>query len=190
MRWNEHKDHSGGSAEVKFMGEVAAFYAASAIWEETHFMDAGNNIDQTRVLHHMLGLDDGDNIEFQRLNKNLTREEIINLSAGATPHLRRAGTRSRDGSGSNVRFFATTNAGPDTPTTFNFSDVILFTDALVYYHPSKASGAPDCDTETELAIRCLTGGCYLPHQRCDRVAQCPDGSDEAGCKYTCNLGFA
>ena len=48
--------------------------------------------------------------------------------------------RSRDGEGSKVRFFPTSSAGPDSPTTFNFSGLILLTDAMVYYHPSLASG--------------------------------------------------
>lgn len=56
MRWNEHKDHTGGSAEIKMLGEKGAFFAASAIWEETFLMDAGHNLDEARVLHQMLGL--------------------------------------------------------------------------------------------------------------------------------------
>ena len=31
-------------------------------------------------------------------------------------------------------------------------------------------------------LQCLTGGCYLPEERCDGEYTCPDRSDEAGCK--------
>ena len=88
MRWNEHKDHSGGSVEVKFMGETGAFFAASTIWEETYLMDAGNAINKARVLHHMMGFE-----QDSRLFRNFTREEYTDIQYGAIPNIRRAGTR-------------------------------------------------------------------------------------------------
>lgn len=77
MRWNEHKDHTGGSAEIKMLGETGATFSTSAIWEETHMMDAGNDFDAARILHHMMGFYDSENED---------TEEII-------PHIRRASTK-------------------------------------------------------------------------------------------------
>ncbi|KAB7501149.1 Antigen, partial [Armadillidium nasatum] len=123
VRWNEHKDHSGGSAEVKMLGEAGAFFGTSAIWEETHLMDSDHDFNEARILNHMLGFHDSG----------------ITVTDDIIPHVRRASTRSREGHGSTVRFFPTPTSGPDAPTTFNFTEIVLLTDAMIYYHPSKAS---------------------------------------------------
>ncbi|KAK8743475.1 hypothetical protein OTU49_001098 [Cherax quadricarinatus] len=165
IRWNEHKDHTGGSSEMKMLGEAGAFFAVSAIWEETHHMDAGHELDAARVLHHMLDLEKNDTVYEGRANVSV-------------PHLRRAVTRSRDGNGAKVLLFPTTMAGPDAPSTFTFSHLIVLTDADLFYHPHHASATPDCG---EWEFKCLTGGCYSHKQRCDTRHDCLDHSDEAGC---------
>ncbi|KAL7648240.1 UNVERIFIED_CONTAM: hypothetical protein RMT77_000143 [Armadillidium vulgare] len=162
VRWNEHKDHSGGSAEVKMLGEAGAFFGTSAIWEETHLMDSDHDFNEARILNHMLGFHDSG----------------ITVTDDVIPHVRRASTRSREGYGSTVRFFPTPTAGPDAPTTFNFTEIVLLTDAMIYYHPSKASDAATCE---EGLLPCLTGGCYSKEQRCDGEITCSDHSDESGC---------
>ncbi|XP_069194402.1 CD109 antigen isoform X2 [Procambarus clarkii] len=165
IRWNEHKDHSGGSVEMKMLGEPGAFFAVSAVWEETHRMDAGHELDAARVLYHMLDLEKNDTMHERRANVSV-------------PHLRRAATRSRDGNGAKVFLFSTSMAGPDAPSTFNFSDLVVMTDADLFYHPHHASESAECGEEE---LKCLTGGCYSRAQRCDAVFHCPDRSDEAGC---------
>ncbi|XP_069981512.1 CD109 antigen [Penaeus vannamei] len=165
IRWNEHKDHSGGSVEMKMLGETGAFFGISAVWEETHRMDSGHELDKFRVLHYMMELEKNDT----------SYAEIRNYSI---PHIRRAATRSRDGQGSDVFFFPTSMAGPDAPSTFNFSDLVILTDADLFYHPHHASDAPDCNPNE---LKCLTGDCYTMDQRCNGVFECPDRSDEAGC---------
>ena len=57
IRWNEHKDHSGGSVEMKMLGESGAFFGISSMWEETHLMDAGHELDPARILTEMMRLD-------------------------------------------------------------------------------------------------------------------------------------
>lgn len=165
IRWNEHKDHSGGSVEMKMLGEAGAIFAVSSMWEETHRMDAGHELDAARVLHEMMDLERNDTLFEGRANASV-------------PHLRRASTRSRDGSGAQVSFFATAMAGPDAPSTFNFSDLVILTDADLFYHPHHATDSAECG---ELMFKCLTGGCYTHRERCDGAFQCPDNSDEAGC---------
>ncbi|KAK8743670.1 hypothetical protein OTU49_001200, partial [Cherax quadricarinatus] len=165
IRWNEHKDHSGGSAEMKMIGEIGAFFAVSSVWEETHHMDAGHELDAARVLYHMLNLEKNDTLY----------EGSSNISV---PHVRRAATRSRDGNGAKVFLFPTAMAGPDAPSTFNFSDLVVLTDADLFYHPHHASETPECG---EREFKCLTGGCFGFEQRCDTHFDCLDRSDEAGC---------
>nr|XP_045602144.1 CD109 antigen-like [Procambarus clarkii] len=165
IRWNEHKDHTGGSSEMKMLGEPGAFFAVSAVWEETYRMDAGHDLDAARVLYHMLDLEKNDTMHERRSNVSV-------------PHVRRAATRSRDGNGAKVFLFPTSMAGPDAPSTFNFSDLFVMTDADLFYHPHHASETPECG---ERELKCLTGGCYRYDQRCDGVFACPDRSDEAGC---------
>ncbi|XP_068231654.1 CD109 antigen-like [Palaemon carinicauda] len=165
IRWNEHKDHSGGSVEMKMLGELGSFFAVSAVWEETHKMESGHDLTEVRVLQHMMELEKNDTIF----------DGIQNFTM---PHLRRAFTRSRDGAGSTVSFFPTNMVGPDAPSTFNFSNLVVLTDADLFYHPHHASSSPDCN---EQYLRCLTGGCYSYTERCDGVYQCSDHSDESGC---------
>ncbi|KAG7158739.1 C-type lectin-like 8, partial [Homarus americanus] len=165
IRWNEHKDHSGGSVEMKMLGETGAFFAVSSVWEETHHMDTGHELDASRVLHHMLQLETNDTVYARRSNVTV-------------PHIRRAATRSRDGAGAKVSLYPTAMAGPDAPSTFNFSDLLVLTDADLFYHPHHASDSPDCAT---WQFKCLTGSCYNHEERCDGLYQCPDHSDEAGC---------
>lgn len=166
IRWNEHKDHSGGSVEMKMLGEGGAFFAISSMWEETHLMDAGHELDPARILTEMMKLDRlQDNLAMRRTNTSV-------------PHLRRAATRSRDGAGAWLSFFPTPLAGPDAPSTFNFSDLLVLTDADLFYHPHHASETPDCPPDQ---LKCLTGACYSLEERCDGEFACSDHSDEAGC---------
>ncbi|XP_045132663.1 CD109 antigen-like [Portunus trituberculatus] len=166
IRWNEHKDHSGGSVEMKMLGEGGAFFAVSSMWEETHLMDAGHELDRPRILTEMMRLDQlQDVMAMRRANTSV-------------PHLRRASTRSRDGAGAWINFFPTSLAGPDAPTTFNFSHLIVLTDADLFYHPHHASEAPDCSPDQ---FKCLTGGCFSMDERCNGEFFCSDHSDEAGC---------
>ena len=55
IRWNDHKDHTGGSSEIKLEGEIGAVFCSTSDWEEVGRMDAGHDIDKARVLHHMMG---------------------------------------------------------------------------------------------------------------------------------------
>ncbi|XP_050702984.1 LOW QUALITY PROTEIN: CD109 antigen-like [Eriocheir sinensis] len=166
IRWNEHKDHSGGSVEMKMLGEGGAFFAVSSMWEETHLMDAGHELDPARILTEMMRLDQmTDALRLRRTNTSV-------------PHVRRASTRSRDGAGAWVHFFPTSIAGPDAPTTFNFTDMLVLTDADLFYHPHHASETPDCSPGQ---LKCLTGGCYPMAERCNGKFACSDHSDESGC---------
>ncbi|XP_076035144.1 CD109 antigen-like [Oratosquilla oratoria] len=155
IRWNEHKDHSGGSVEMKMLGEAGAYFGVSAAWEEIHRMQAGHELTPTHVLLSMMDW------------------------GNTTLPLREAYTMSRRGDGSQIKFFATASSGPDTPSTFNFTDLVLLTDAALYFHPSQATDRAECG---EGLLSCLTtGGCYKPYQRCDGRYQCNDRSDETGC---------
>ncbi|CAL4077776.1 unnamed protein product, partial [Meganyctiphanes norvegica] len=162
IRWSDHKDHSGGSSELKFLGEKGAFVGYSALWEETHHMDSGNDLTHARVLNHMMDLALNDTFY------NITKF-----------HLRRASTRSREGAGSKVEFYPTPMVGPDAASTFNFSDTLVLTDADIYYQHSNTDRAVKC-SDTNL-LPCLTGGCYQMSDRCDGTPHCPDHSDEADC---------
>ncbi|KAF2360648.1 Alpha-macroglobulin receptor-binding [Trinorchestia longiramus] len=216
IRWNDHKDHSGGSSELKMLGEKGSFFGVSALWEETNFMNAGHDLDKARVLNHMMGLGEDIRISKESTEVYLSVKKPSNhrirddydYADIAKPHIRRAATRARDGSGSTVEFFATSLGGPDTASTFAFADLVLLTDTSVYYQQSRTTGmckllfvitealrylfgsfrlpsvselsvdAAECD---ENLLSCLTGGCYVASGRCNGQYECPDRSDEAGC---------
>ncbi|KAK4320554.1 hypothetical protein Pmani_008591 [Petrolisthes manimaculis] len=164
--WNEHKDHTGGSVEIAYEGEPGSFFGTSAVWEETFLMDAGHDLDAPRILHQMMDMESNNTDLFYG---------STNVSV---PHMRRAATRSRDGGRSWVNFFPTSLAGPDAPITFNFSELLILTDADLFYHPHHSSDSAPCGKDQ---VKCLTSGCYYLSERCDGTYQCQDHSDEAGC---------
>ncbi|KAB7495813.1 Antigen, partial [Armadillidium nasatum] len=151
--WNNHKDHSGNSVELQMLGEIGGYFATSAIWDEIYRMDTGHDLDHARVLQQMLGFHD----------------DIRNINYEILPHMRVASTRSREGEGSNIKLFATSNAGPDAPSTFNFTDVFLLTDAMTLLCVKKKN------------FHVFQEGVLLEEQRCDGTRDCADFSDEAGC---------
>lgn len=87
--------------------------------------------------------------------------------------------RSRDGAGARVEFFPTSVAGPDAPTTFNFTDLLVLTDANLFYHPHHASG-----NDFSLSARAQNENCKNPimvissffivryRQRCRKLLLC------------------
>ncbi|XP_047740620.1 CD109 antigen [Hyalella azteca] len=147
IRWNDHKDHSGGSSEWKMLGEIGSFFGVSSLWEETNFLDAGHDLDESRVLHRMMGLGEdailSEKSSRARLSqprpKNHRVQDDFPYADAPKPHIRRAATRSRDGGGSKVQFFPTSLGGPDVASTFAFADLLLLTDTTVYYQRSHAA---------------------------------------------------
>lgn len=102
IRWNDHKDHTGGSSELKMLGEIGSFFGVSSLWEETNFLDAGHDLDEARVLHRMMGLGEDARISEESIMQAFTPvrkpiyhriKEDFPYADFPSPHVRRAATR-------------------------------------------------------------------------------------------------
>ena len=69
---------------MKMIGEAGSVFGISAVWEEIHKMDTGHDLDSARILHHMLGFNDYNKVNYTEMD--LENMEVI-------PHIRRASTR-------------------------------------------------------------------------------------------------
>lgn len=65
---------------MKMLGETGAFFGISAVWEETHRMDSGHELNKFRVLHYMMDLERNDT-------------SFLDIRNYSIPHIRRAATR-------------------------------------------------------------------------------------------------
>ena len=85
------------------LGEPGAFFGVSAVWEETNFMDAGHDLDEARVLNHMMGFGPDAELSKAAIRRSLVSvkkkdpyhriEEDFDYAEFSTPHVRRAATR-------------------------------------------------------------------------------------------------
>ena len=85
------------------LGEPGAFFGTTSIWEETNFLDAGNDFDHSRVLHHMMDLGEDAILSRESIEKakrksikrkiNHRVQDDYDYAEFSIPHVRRAATR-------------------------------------------------------------------------------------------------
>ncbi|XP_050713228.1 CD109 antigen-like isoform X2 [Eriocheir sinensis] len=152
---NQDKDHSVRSVEMGTYSSPGAFFGISGTRHFSYAMQAGNEISHASVL--------------QALHSFTHRKRLLHKMVW----------RPRDGPfPEQVEYYTSGNYGPDSNRTFDFSRLIVFTDAKIGVIPTYKG--KHCN-KTGGHSPCLMGGCYPTDKRCDGVADCPDGSDEAGC---------
>ena len=70
--------------------------------------------------------------------------------------------------------FPSSTYGIDANRTFEYANLVVFTDANVVRRPEN------CNATLGMTA-CMTGLCYRSERRCDGFFDCDDRSDEAGC---------
>ncbi|KAF5280329.1 hypothetical protein FQR65_LT03138 [Abscondita terminalis] len=83
---------------------------------------------------------------------------------------------SHEGNPDELVYFPSSTYGIDANRTFEFVGLVVFTDIQV---PGRLNF---CNASLGWG-ECLNGECYRYNLRCNRVFDCQDGTDEAGCVY-------
>lgn len=73
-------------------------------------------------------------------------------------------------------YFPSSTYGIDANRTFEFAGLVVFSDIEVPRRYSR------CNITLGWA-ECLNGECYRVQERCDRIINCGDATDESGCKF-------
>ncbi|KAG0724718.1 CD109 antigen [Chionoecetes opilio] len=152
---NQDKDHSVRSVELGTYSTAGAFYGVSGVREFTYAMQGGNELSHASVLHSLHGF------------TNNTRT------------LHKMAWRPREGfQPEEVEYYTSGNYGPDSNRTFDFSGLVVFSDAVL----GVVSGYEyhKCN-ETQGYSPCLMGGCFPTNKKCDGFDDCADKYDEVNC---------
>ncbi|KAK3858623.1 hypothetical protein Pcinc_035182 [Petrolisthes cinctipes] len=153
---NQDKDHSKRSVELGTYSTAGAFYGISGVRNYTYALRGGNELSHASVLHSLHSF------------TNRTRT------------LHKMAWRYREGfQPEEVEYYTAGNYGPDSNRTFEFSGLVVFSDASIGVLPGYEENR--CNL-TEGYSACLTGGCYPTYKRCDGTLDCLDGYDEAECE--------
>ncbi|KAJ8681561.1 hypothetical protein QAD02_017353 [Eretmocerus hayati] len=148
---NNKKARTGENVEVAIYGEPGSYVALSGIDRSFYAMQAGNELTYANVIEKMSHFGEDTN-----------------------------GTHSHswlfhDGDPDELLHFPSSTYGIDVNRTFEFTGLVVFTDAFIYRRP-------DYCNRTQGYLECLSNGrCYRADQRCDGIAHCEDGTDEARC---------
>ncbi|MPC34052.1 CD109 antigen [Portunus trituberculatus] len=149
---NQDKDHSKRSVELGTYSTAGAFYGVSGVREFTYAMRGGNELSHASVLNSLHGF------------SNNTRA------------LHKMAWRPREGfQPEEVEYYTSGNYGPDSNRTFNFSGLVIFSDATLGVVPGYENNV--CN-ESQGYSPCLMGGCYQTYKRCDGISDCADNYDE------------
>ncbi|KAK8389963.1 hypothetical protein O3P69_012881 [Scylla paramamosain] len=152
---NQDKDHSKRSVELGTYSTAGAFYGVSGVREFTYAMRGGNELSHASVLNALHGF------------TNNTRA------------LHKMAWRPREGfHPEEVEYYTSGNYGPDSNRTFDFSGLIVFSDATLGVVPGYENNV--CN-KSQGYSPCLMGGCYLSYKRCDGISDCADNYDESDC---------
>lgn len=90
---------------------------------------------------------------------------------------------SHEGNPDELVYFPSSTFGIDANRTFEFAGLVVFSDIEV---PRLHSY---CNASLGM-MECLSGKCYPASRKCDRLIDCDDGTDEAGCEYEDESGLA
>ncbi|XP_035214873.1 CD109 antigen-like isoform X2 [Stegodyphus dumicola] len=82
--------------------------------------------------------------------------------------------RDRDGAPDKINYYTTHNIARDTKTSFEFSNLMVFSNLVISSMPTF------CNSSFDLSS-CLSGQCYPTHKKCDGIRDCDDGTDEGSC---------
>ena len=163
----------------------------------------GNLIELIPLLEEgsIIGLSahDVETVDVQGFNEITPASALVELFRHVKGYHKRQTLKNRFGKHEKVVYFPTPNVARDSETTFAFSDLIVFTNMFMTSTVNEClarknftMSSQDYDTystETdpnaaprEIFLPCLTSSsCYPSHKRCDRIYDCPDGSDESYC---------
>ncbi|XP_035217287.1 CD109 antigen-like isoform X3 [Stegodyphus dumicola] len=147
---NNKKDKTGETIEVIVKGQPGTYVGLSAVDHVLHNMRTGSDLSPAEVLEKMNTFDE---------NRNST----LTFS-----------WKSRGGSSNQFVHFPSSSYGIDASQIFQFTGLIVFTDAHI---PKRQDGC----SETSKYSACMDGTCYRSQKHCDGYRDCADGSDESGC---------
>ncbi|PNF42789.1 hypothetical protein B7P43_G13621 [Cryptotermes secundus] len=150
---NQGKDHTKKTAQAVMTAKAGAFMGINSVRSTAYFMQAGNDINRSRVTESFYAFE------------NFTRAE---------PKVK---WRSRQGLlPDEVSYFSRMSYGKNSYETLTFSGVVIFTDA---YLPIRK--LTDSCHEKKGYKPCFSEGCFLSTKMCDGYNDCADWSDESDC---------
>ncbi|XP_023235311.1 CD109 antigen-like [Centruroides sculpturatus] len=156
---NNKKDKTGETIEVVIRGRPGSYVGLAAVDKTLYDMQTGNELNYVNVLEKMNSFD-----------------VDINGTHSFTWY-------SQEGKPTEIAYFPSSTYGIDTNRTFEYAELLVFTDAIITRKPDN------CNATLGYAS-CLDGTCYRFEQRCDGRKDCKDGLDENSCTQETDLKFS
>ncbi|KAK2723405.1 hypothetical protein QYM36_001916, partial [Artemia franciscana] len=150
LKLNPRKDKTGDTVEVVILGEPGSYVGLSSVDKAFYGMQAGNELSYSDVVRKMATFD-----------KDFNGTHSFSWI-------------SREGYADDLLFFPSSTYGIDANRTFQFANLVVFTDANVVRRFEACN-------ETFGQGTCLSGACYPLWKRCDGAFDCQDHSDEKNC---------
>ncbi|XP_022237429.1 CD109 antigen-like [Limulus polyphemus] len=149
---------NGETVEVTVSGRPGTYVGVSATDRTLFNMHSSNELNHDDMLYKMTTFDDSANGTFMHV------------------------FRSREGKPDEILHFPSSTYGIDAKRTFQYANLIVFTDANVTSQPDR------CNSKKGYAA-CMDGMCYPVNKQCDEQLDCKDGSDESGCHLKSELNL-
>ncbi|KAJ6219290.1 hypothetical protein RDWZM_005102 [Blomia tropicalis] len=151
---NNRKDKTGDTIEVIVLGQPGTYVALSAIDKDLFGLQPDNQLSYAYVHEKMI-----------------TFDNVLHLSNASLTH----SWYTRNGVLDRFLYLPSPTLGIDANRTFEYSGLVIFTDADV-------KRRPDSCNRTQGYLSCLDGTCYHHLKQCDGRNDCRDGTDEGNCK--------
>ncbi|XP_022254489.1 CD109 antigen-like isoform X3 [Limulus polyphemus] len=142
------KSKNSEIVEVTVTGRPGTFVGVAAVEKTLYRMQTGNELNHGDVLYKMTTFD--------------------NSSNGTLMHV----FHSREGEPDDIIQFPSSTYGIDTNRTFEYANLVVFTDANITKQPDHCNSSRGY-------VACMSGMCYSITKRCDGEWDCKDGSDES-----------
>lgn len=159
VKLNNKKDKTGETIEIVIRGRPGSYVGLMAVDKTLYDMQTENELNYVNVLEKMNSFDIGTNSTHSFTWYSQEGKPIETIS------------------------FPSSSYGIDTNRTFEYAELLVFTDAKVI----KKSDY--CNLTLGFAA-CLDGSCYKLEQRCDGRKDCKDGLDETSCTSENDLHFS